>query len=178
MKYKTIFCTCTALCILASCSNGSDNEQNTTPAELLGSWKLDCYLVNSGNPSAMYQTIEETITQGTLISVRNSFTDPECANVGFPIQRTLTLKTTYNGKRTNTVLGDSHQLDLKLVSSDLDGEAQDVSSSTTIYSIVLLLDGVLYYGKPSEDSDGESESARHSILAQEFPYNPIMATNR
>jgi len=178
MKYKSIFWACAALCMLASCSGGSDNQQNITPAELLGSWKLDCGLVNSENPSALYQTIEETITQGTLVSVRNSFTDPECVNVGSPITRTLTIKTTYNGKRTTTVLGDSHQFDLKLVSDDLDGEAQDVSASITIFSIVLLLDGVLYYGGPSEGNDGKSESARHSVLAQEYPYYPVVAMNR
>ncbi len=157
--------------LISACSGSSSTTSGLSiPDEFIGTWQTECALSDPNDTTSVYQIITDTISEDSIVSVYAYYLSSDCTSPATPTQKVLTVEPAFSGGRANTSLGSAYEVDLKLLSREIDGQSENAGVGTNIYSLMLLLDNALYYGANSTEFNGMSPAERHSSLDTQSPY--------
>ncbi len=164
---------------LAACgsdsSNSSDAATGTMPAPganpvepvtlegLDGTWSQDC-LANSAD--ATFSTATLTAADNVATITQSVYTDNACTSAATPAPIETQRSLVFDDTTTSTSLGDASNVEWTVESKTIDGVSDTSDINGTVYDVMLITNGTLYFGDRSGGKDGTSEALRPTTLDQ------------
>ena len=164
---------------LAACgsdsSNSSDAATGTMPAPganpvepvtlegLDGTWSQAC-LANSAD--ATFSTATLTAADNVATITQSVYTDNACTSAATPASIETQRSLVFDDTTTSTSLGDASNVEWTVESKTIDGVSDTSDINGTVYDVMLITNGTLYFGDRSGAKDGTSEALRPTTLDQ------------